>query len=145
MSGRSTVSATAEQVEELKKLARSRERGEADRARAVLLTLEGWTSAAIAAAFAVDEASVRHWRQGFVESGVAGLVSTVAPGRSPEQGEKALAALADLLEAPVENRENWTLPRLSAEAGRRGAPISPSRLSVILKKTTSLGGVRDTR
>ena len=79
----------------------------------------------------VDEASVRHWRQWFVESGVARLVSTVAPGRSPEQGEKAVVALAGILEAPIENRENWTLPRLSGEAARRGADIAllPQRLS----------------
>jgi hypothetical protein len=44
---------------ELKALARSRERGEADRARAVLLTLADWTSPRIAEAFGVREDIVR--------------------------------------------------------------------------------------
>jgi len=145
MTGKTTLSATDAQIEELRKLAKSRERGEADRARAVLLTVEGWTSAAIGRAFGVDEASVRHWRQWFAEGGVGALVSTAAPGRSPEQGEKALAAIAPLLEQPVQDRPNWTLPRLASEASARGAPISPSRLSVVLKKTTSPGGVRAIR
>jgi transposase len=141
MTGKTTLTATEEQIEELRKLAKSRERGEADRARSVLLTVEGWTSAAIGRAFGVDEASVRHWRQWFADGGVPALVSTVAPGRSPEQGEKALAAITDLLEAPVQDRKNWTLARLCAEAEARGAPLSSSRLSVVLKKTTSLGAV----
>lgn len=107
----------------------------------MLLSVEGWTSAAIGKAFGVDEASVRHWRQWFADGGVSALVSTFAPGRSSKQGEKALAAIAPLLEEPVQDRTNWTLPRLADEATARGAPISPSRLSVVLKKTTSLGAV----
>ena len=43
-------------------MAVSRNRGEADRARAVLLTLDGWTSAQIAEVFRVREDTVRFWR-----------------------------------------------------------------------------------
>ena len=43
----------------------SRDRGEADRARAVLLTLAGWTSSKIAEAFGVREDTVRLWRSDF--------------------------------------------------------------------------------
>ena len=44
-------------------LAGSRDRGEADRARAVLLTLTGWTSPRIAEAFGVrDDAHARRLR-----------------------------------------------------------------------------------
>jgi transposase len=46
-------------------LAHSRERGEADRARAILLTLAGWTSPRIAEAFGVREDTVRLWRSEF--------------------------------------------------------------------------------
>ena len=53
MPGRSPLTATEVQRSELKALASSRERGEADRARAVLLTLAGWTSPQIAEAFGV--------------------------------------------------------------------------------------------
>jgi len=40
-----------------------------------------------------------------------------------------------LFAAPVENRINWTLPRLSEEIERRtGHRVSRSRLSVVLRK-----------
>jgi hypothetical protein len=42
MAGQSPVTATEEQRTALTALAGSRDRGEADRARAVLLTLAGW-------------------------------------------------------------------------------------------------------
>ena len=47
----------------------SRDRGEADRARAVLLTLAGWTSSKIAEAFGVREDTVRLWRSDFTAGG----------------------------------------------------------------------------
>jgi DNA-directed RNA polymerase specialized sigma24 family protein len=65
MSGKSPLLATTDQQEELAALAGSRERGEADRARAVLLTIAGWTSGRIAEAFGVREDTVRLWRSDF--------------------------------------------------------------------------------
>jgi hypothetical protein len=59
MAGRSPLAASAEQRRELVALSRSRERGEADRARAIVLTLASWTSARIAEAFGVRENTVR--------------------------------------------------------------------------------------
>jgi hypothetical protein len=53
MTGRSPLSASEAQRTALLALAGSRDRGEADRARAVLLTLAEWTSARIAEAFGV--------------------------------------------------------------------------------------------
>jgi hypothetical protein len=50
MAGKSPVVASDEQRAGLLALADSRDRGEADRARAVLLTLAGWTSSKIAEA-----------------------------------------------------------------------------------------------
>ena len=44
MPGRSSLRAGAEQEAALRELAKSPVRGEADRARAVLLTLAGWTA-----------------------------------------------------------------------------------------------------
>lgn len=141
MAGRSRLTATPEQVAALRCLARSEVRGEADRARAVLLTLEGWTSLEIAAAFGATADSVRHWRNWFVTSGVEGLRSTIAPGPSPEKGERALAVAQDLLRAPVENRPNWTLPRLQAAIEQRaGVSISKSRLSILLREKGGSAG-----
>jgi DNA-directed RNA polymerase specialized sigma24 family protein len=62
MAGRSPLVVTAEQEAELRALSRSDVRGEADRARAILLTLQGWTSGEVAEAFGVTPEAVRHWR-----------------------------------------------------------------------------------
>ena len=78
MAGRSPVVASSEQRRELEELSRSRDRGEADRARAILLTLAGWTSLRIAEAFGVREDTVRFWRSAFMEGGVAALRTSVA-------------------------------------------------------------------
>jgi ribosomal protein S21 len=59
MAGKSPVTASDEQRAGLLALADSRDRGEADRARAVLLTLAGWTISKIAEAFGVREDTVR--------------------------------------------------------------------------------------
>ena len=82
MASRSSLCATNEQKAALAELARSDVRGEADRARAMLLTLAGWTSGQIAQAFGVTADSVRHWRQWFAGGGIEALRSTVAPGAS---------------------------------------------------------------
>jgi transposase len=135
MAGRSPVVASQEQREALAELAASRDRGEADRARAILLTLEGWTSARIGAAFSVREDVVRDWRSTFMREGVEGLASRTAPGRPPVKAQAALAVADQLLSAPVADRPNWTLPRLSVEIQQRtGVAISKSRLSVVLRK-----------
>src|SRR3954470_15471006 len=98
MPGRSSLCATDEQKAALAELARSDVRGEADRARAMILTLSGWTSAEIAEAFGVTADSVRHWRQWFAAGGMEALRSTLAPGPSPEKGEQGLAVARALLD-----------------------------------------------
>ena len=65
MAGRSRVTATEEQKAALKALAEGADQAGADRARALLLTLDGWTSARIAQAFGVREDTVRLWRSDF--------------------------------------------------------------------------------
>ena len=146
MAGKSPVVASDEQRAALAALARSRDRGEADRARAVLLTLTGWTSPRIAEAFSVREDTVRLWRSDFAAGGVAALKATVAPGPPPVKSEAALRVVAPLLEAPVADRRNWTIPRLRAEIeAREGVRISRSQLSKALRKKSSAGGGPGTR
>src|ERR671912_1583844 len=135
MAGRSPVVAREEQRHELLTLSQSRERGEADRARALLLTLAGWTSPRIAEAFGVREDTVRLWRSAFMEGGVAALRRSVAPGPAPVKAECALAVAEEVLSRPVADRPNWTLPRLADEIEKRsGMRISRSRLSVVLRQ-----------
>src|SRR4051794_36994132 len=143
MAGKSPVTVDdtvdEEQRSALIALSRSRDRGEADRARAILLTLSltlsGWTSGQIAEAFGVREDTVRFWRSAFTAGGIEALKKSIAPGSAPVKAERALAVAEEVLSRPVGDRPNWTLPRLADEIERRaGLRISPSRLSVVLRK-----------
>ena len=146
MSGRSPVAASDAQRLALAALAGSRDRGEADRARAVLLTLSGWTSPRIAEAFGVREDTVRVWRSDFGRGGVEALRASIAPGPEPAKSAAALRVIAPLLEGPVADRPNWTIARLRAEVeAREGIRISRSQLSKALRKKSSAGGGPVTR
>jgi transposase len=83
MAGRSPAVASTEQRCELDALSRSRDCGEADRARAILLTLAGWTSLQIAEAIGVREDTMRLWRSAFMAGGVDALRRSVALGPAP--------------------------------------------------------------
>ena len=146
MTGKSPLSATEEQCVALTALAGSRDRGEADRARAVLLTLAGWTSPRIAEAFGVREDTVRLWRSEFMRDGVAALRASVAPGPAPVKSEAALRVALPLLAEPVADRPNWTLSRLRSEIeAREGVRVSRAQLSKALHKKSSVGGGHGTR
>ena len=146
MTGKSPLLATGAQRSELDLLASSRERGEADRARAILLTLAGWTSGRISEAFGVREDTVRLWRSDFMRGGVEALKATVASGPAPVKSAAALRVATPLLMEPVADRPNWTIPRLRAEIeAREGVNISRSQLSKALRKKSSAGGVPGTR
>jgi transposase len=144
MAGRPRVVSSSAQLSALQELARSERRDEADRARAIVLSLNGWTSGQIARAFGVTADSVRRWRGWFAEQGVDGLRAGERAGREAVKSEAASAIVAPLLAAPVADRPNWTLPRLQAEIARRAElSISKSQLSKTLKKTATDGAGRD--
>jgi transposase len=147
MAGRSPLTATGEQKAALKAMAGGADRAEADRARAVLLTLAGWTSARIAEAFGVREDTVRLWRSDFTNGGIEAVKASVAPGPVPVKADAALRVAGPLLAAPVADRTNWTLARLAEEIQRQeGVAISRSQLSKVLrKKGGSVGAGRGTR
>ena len=83
MSGKSPVTANPDQRVALSDLAGSRDRVEADRARAVMLTMSGWTGPRIAEAFGVREDTVRLWRSDFMRNGVDALKASIARGPEP--------------------------------------------------------------
>ena len=147
MAGKSPVTATDEQKTALKTLASGADRAEADRARAILLTLDGWTSSRIAQAFGVREDTVRLWRSDFMRGGIAALKASVASGPVPLKAQAALRVAGPLLSQPVADRTNWTLARLAEEiAAKEGVRISRSQLSKVLrKKGDSVSGGRGTR
>jgi transposase len=137
--------ASTEQLRALQELARSERRDEADRARAIVLSVNGWTSGQIARAFGVTPDSVRRWRTWFAAAGVDGLRAGERPGQEPVKSAAAASIIEELLSEPVADRPNWTLPRLQAEITRRSAvTISKPQLSKVLKKMASAGDDRGT-
>ena len=141
MGDKSPIVASDEQRVALAALAGSRDRGEADRARAVLLTLSGWTSPRIGEAFGVREDTVRLWRSDFGKGGVEALKASVAPGPAPVKSAVALRVVTPWLEEAVADRPNWTIARLRAEIeAREGVSISRSQLSKALRKKSSATG-----
>src|SRR3954462_5684455 len=131
MAGKSPVRADAEQRSALVALSHSRDRGEADRARAILLTLSGWTSGQIAQAFGVREDTVRFWRSAFMTGGLEALKTSVAPGAAPRTSAGALAVAEAVLSGPVADRPSWMRPGMADEIERRvGVRLSIARLSV---------------
>jgi transposase len=139
MAGKTPLSVTQDQRSDLKQLSGSANRSEADRARAILLSLGGWTSAEIGEAFGVREDTVRDWRSAFMREGLSGIERHPAPGSPPVKAQAALSVAGELFASPVANRTNWTLPRLCDEIERRtGHRISHSRLSVVLRKKGAL-------
>ena len=135
MAGKSPVRVSEEERAALEQLAASRDRGEADRARALLLTLAGWTSPQIAQAFGVREDTVRLWRSDFMAGSVEALRKRVSTGPAPVKSQAALRVAGPLLSAPIADRTNWTLARLAAEIEvREGLSISRSQLSKTLRQ-----------
>ena len=131
MPGKSKLTADGGERAALRALSKSEQREEADRARAILLTLEGRRAEEIAAALGVHTSTVRNWRGYFAHSGVAGLRRRQRPGQQAKIGPHAGA----ILEEDTRHDGGWTLPRLCAEIARRGGPaISPRWLSHQLRQ-----------
>jgi transposase len=145
MPGRSKLTADAAEQAVLRALSKSEHRGEADRARAILLTLEGRRAGEIAAVLGVHISTVRNWRGYFVHGGVAGLRRRQRPGQQAKIGPHAGAIAAAILTEDTRHDGGWTLPRLCAEIARRGGPaISPRWLSHQLQQRGLPSGGRAT-
>ena len=139
MAGQWPLLATEKRRTMLMALARSRDRGEADRARAVLLTLSGWTSPRFAEAFGVREDTVRLWRSDLMRDGVAALKATVASGPAPGEGRGGVARGHTVAGETDRRSAELDDPRLRAEIeAQAGVRISRSQLSKALRKRSPL-------
>ena len=146
MPGRSKLTADAVERATLRALSKSEQRGEADRARAILLTLEGRRAGEIAATLGVHISTVRNWRGYFAHGGVAGLRRRPRPGQQAKIGPQAGAIAAAILNEDTRHDGGWTLGRLCAEIARRGGPaISPRWLSHQLRQRGLPSVARATR
>src|SRR3954452_5871352 len=143
MPGKSKLTADAAEQAVLRDLSKSEHRGEADRARAILLTLERRRAGEIAATLGVHISTVRNWRGYFMHGGVAGLRRRQGPGQQAKIGPHAGAIAAAILDEDTRHDGGWTLVRLCAEIARRGGPaISPRWISHQLRQRGLLGGGR---
>lgn len=130
---------------ELERLSHSELRAEADRARAVLWSLAGETSAVIGARLGVRAEQVRRWRGAVARYGLAALRSRPRPGRTPRKREAALAVAREVLDRPATDGPLWTLARLAGEIEVcSGETISLGHLSVVLRKAAIAGAGRGT-
>jgi transposase len=140
MSRRCKLEVTAEQEEQLRCLARSNRRDQADRARALLMSKDGKTSPQIAAVLGVRPEQIRRWRTRFREGGPEALKTRPRSGRPDTKAQAALSVAHEVLETE-ETEVLWTLPRLAAEVQRRtGVSIAPAHLSVVLRKKGATQG-----
>src|SRR5215210_911800 len=145
MPGKSKLTADAVEQAALRALSKSEQRGEADRARAILLTLEGRKAEEIAAVLGVHVSTVRNWRGYFAHGGVAGLRRRQTPGQPAKIGPHAGAIAVAILNDDTRHDGGWTLVRLCAEIARRGGPaISPRWLSHQLRQGGLPGADRAT-
>lgn len=125
------IPVTAEQRQALEDLAQSKDRREADRARAILWTIAGFTSERIAQLLSHDASLIRHWRSAFRREGIAGLQSHPPPGRPPRLAEAAQPVITSTLARP----ERWTIRRLQAEIERRtGEHLSCAWIHELVRK-----------
>jgi transposase len=146
MPGRSKITTNEEGHSALRALARSAQRSEADRARAILMTLAGQRAAEIAASLGVHPSTVREWRGLFARGGAAALERRQPSGRPNRVGAAAVAIAEVILAEDAAHDRGWTLPRLRAEIRRRGGPtIGNAWLSVQLRQKASLGVGHGTR
>ena len=122
MAGKSTLTADAAEQATLGALSKSEQRGEADRARAILLTLEGRPAEAIASVLGVHVSTVRNWRGYFAHGGVAELRRRPRPGQQAVIGPHAGAIAVAILNQDTRHDGGWMLPRLCAEIAQRGGP-----------------------
>jgi len=89
---------------------------------------------------------VRFWRGDFLRGGVDAIKASVAPGLPAVKTEAALRVVTPLLDAPVADRPNWTIPRLIEEVKRvERVTVGRSTMSKALRKKTSGSGGPGTR
>src|ERR687889_1873296 len=98
MPGKSKLTADAAEQAALRGLSKSEQRGEADRARAILLTLEGRWAGEIAAVLGVHVSTVRNWRGYFAHGGGGGVGRRQRPRQQAKNGPHAGGNAAAVLD-----------------------------------------------
>jgi transposase len=113
----------------------------AERARIVLLSLEGLTAPQIAARVGSSAATARQWIKRFNAAGRAGLDDAPRSGRPPTytEGEQSRVIAKARSQPPtpagaeVAPTCHWTLDRLQEELAKDGVPIKRSQIRRVLR------------
>src|SRR5215218_5165760 len=143
MPGKSKLTADAAEQAALRALSKSEQRDEADRARAILLTLEGRRAGEIAAVLGVHVSTVRNWRGYFAHGGVAGLRRRPRPGQQAKIGPHA-GAIAAVALAPIAPKGfAWRRPRHTLKGRQDAAAVAASRERLADLKTQAAAGAID--
>ena len=173
MPGKSKLTADAAEQAALRGLSKSEHRGEADRARAILLTLEGRRAGEIAAVLGVHVSAVRNWRGYFAHGGAAAAPAarTTGQDRAACRGDRggdperrhaprwrldAAASvcrdcparragdLAEMAGAPIAPKGfAWRRPRHTLKARQDAAAVAASREHLADLKTQAAAGAID--
>jgi transposase len=112
-----------------------------ERARIVLLALEGLTAPQVGARVGVGEATARQWIRRFNDGGLAGLEDAPRAGRPvtyADDAQSRVVAKARSLPPRSDGQElpptcHWTLDRLEEELNKDGVPIKRSQIRRLLK------------
>jgi putative transposase len=90
----------------------------AQRARIILACGDGLSDMAVKQRLGVARATVRKWRERFVEYGLDGLYDEPRPGRPRSIGDEQIAALLQtVVQTKPENATHWSCRALAQETG----------------------------
>jgi len=111
-----------------------------ERARIILLSLDGVSAPQIATQLEVSARTTRHWIRRFNAAGLAGLDDAPRAGRppiyTPDEQSRVIATARSLPPKPqgaaVAPTCHWTLDRLTEELNRDGIPIKRSQIRRLL-------------
>lgn len=126
------IDITEEERAELLMFSRSMklEKRQVERARVILLSIEGKSLERIAEETGLTRKSVNKWRGRFREKGLSGLKDAVRPGKKPViTAEQKALVVQKACEKPAGGYTNWSQARIAREVG-----ISQSKVHQILKK-----------
>jgi transposase len=118
------------------------------RARILLKSAEGWSTAELAAAFDVCEATVTNVRRRFTEGGLEAVLHDKVQQhrRSALSGLQTAHLIAVACSPSPDGHDHWTVRLLAQKAVALGfvKSISPTTIHELLKKTNSNPGSMNT-
>jgi transposase len=132
MSAAVTITQTEHTAAELRGFAaKSRDTAQSRRLLAIAMVLDGATRLEAARQTAMDRQTLRDWVHRYNETGIAGLLSRLAPGPTPKLTEAQMAELRELVVAGPDPEKHqvvrWRCADVRVEVTRRFSVTVPER------------------